>query len=97
MFVFSKARPKSINLICDKVNVTAGKRNSGVNGRSRNGLKRYKEVTTTQKIGRRENVWVIPAGNNTKDDKTEHPAPFPEPLAGDPLQYAASPHDCFVM
>ncbi len=83
MFVFSKGRPSAINLIHDKVNVTAGKRNSGVNGRGRNGQKRYKVVTTTAKKGRRENVWVIPAGNNTSDDKTDHPAVFPESLAGD--------------
>lgn len=86
MFVFSKGRPSAINLICDKVNVTAGKRNSGVNGRAKDGSKRYKEVTVTQKIGRRENVWVIPAGNNTKDDKTNHPATFPESLAGDHIK-----------
>lgn len=83
MFVFSKGRPKAINLICDKVNVTGGKRNSGVNGRGKNGEQRFKKVTTTQKIGRRENVWSIPAGNNTSDDKTSHPAVFPESLASD--------------
>ncbi len=83
MFVFSKGRPKSINLIHDKINSTAGKRNSGVNGRSKDGKKRFKEVTTTAKMGRRENVWSICAGNNTSDDKTDHPAVFPESLAND--------------
>lgn len=83
MFVLSKGRPKSINLIHDKVNVTAGRRNSGVNGRAKNGDKRYKKVDLTREIGRRENVWVIPAGNNTSDDKTSHPAVFPESLAND--------------
>ena len=83
MFVLSKERPKSINLIEDKVNTTAGKRNSGVNGRGKNGIKRLKKVTVTQNIGKRENVWVIPAGNNTRDDKTQHPAVFPESLAHD--------------
>ena len=83
MFVFSKGRPKSINLIKDKVNATAGKRNSGVNGRSVNGEQRFKKVTRTAELGKRENVWVIPAGNNTSDDKTDHPAVFPESLAND--------------
>ncbi len=83
MFVFSKGRPKSINLIHDKENSTAGNRNSGVNGRAVDGSKRFKKATTTAKIGRRENVWIIPAGNNTSDDKTEHPAVFPEKLAHD--------------
>lgn len=83
MFVFSKGRPTNVNLIHDKVNVTKGKRNSGVNGRGRNGEKRFKKITVTQPIGRRENVWTIPAGNNTTDDKTDHPAVFPESLAND--------------
>jgi len=83
MFVFSKGRPKTVNLIKDKPNATAGRRNSGVNGRGKNGEKRYKKVTLTAEVGRRENVWVIPAGNNTADDKTDHPAVFPESLAND--------------
>jgi site-specific DNA-methyltransferase (adenine-specific) len=83
MFVFSKGKPKAINLIYDKINITAGKLNSGVNGRSKKGVKRYKKVTKTAKIGKRENVWCIAAGNNTADDKTQHPAPFPEKLAND--------------
>ena len=83
MFVFSKGRPKTVNLIKDKVNATAGNKNSGVNGRGKNGEQRFKKVTTTAALGRRENVWVIPAGNNTADDKTSHPAVFPESLAMD--------------
>ena len=83
MFVFSKGRPKSINLIKDKINSTAGKRNSGVNGRGKNGEQRFKKITKTADLGRRENVWIIPAGNNTTDDKTDHPAVFPESLAND--------------
>ena len=83
MFIFSKGRPKTINLIKDKVNSTAGKRNSGVNGRGKNGEQRFKKVTRTAEFGKRENVWVIAAGNNTSDDKTDHPAVFPESLAND--------------
>ena len=40
-------------------------------------------MTKTQKIGKRGNIWTIAAGNNTLDDKTEHPAIFPEKLAND--------------
>ena len=83
MFVFSKGRPKSINLICDKKNVKAGSRDSGVNGRAKDGSKRYKKIGRVAEFGRRENVWLIPAGNNTSDDKTDHPAVFPEKLAHD--------------
>lgn len=83
MFVFSKGRPKSINLICDKKNSKAGSNDSGVNGRAKDGSKRYKKVGKVAEFGRRENVWTICAGNNTSDDKTEHPAVFPESLARD--------------
>jgi site-specific DNA-methyltransferase (adenine-specific) len=83
MFVFSKGRPKSINLICDKKNIKAGSNDSGVNGRAKDGSKRYKKVGKVAAFGRRENVWVICAGNNTADDKTDHPAVFPESLARD--------------
>jgi len=83
MFVFSKGRPKAINLIYDKPNSKAGSRDSGVNGRHKDGSKRYKTVGTVAEISKRENVWIIPAGNNTADDKTEHPAVFPESLAND--------------
>ena len=93
MFVFSKGRPKSVNLIHDKINVTGGNRNSGVNGRGKDGGQRFKKITTTAKVGRRENVWTIPAGNNTADDKTDHPAVFPESLAGDHIITWSAPGD----
>lgn len=83
MFVFSKGRPKSINLICDKKNTKAGSRDSAVNGRAKDGSKRFKKIGRVADFGRRENVWTICAGNNTSDDKTEHPAVFPESLAND--------------
>ena len=83
MFVLSKGRPNSINLICDKKNTKAGSNDSGVNGRAKDGSKRYKKVGKVAEFGRRENVWTICAGNNTADDKTEHPAVFPESLAND--------------
>ena len=83
MFVFSKGRPKSVNLIKDKPNIKAGCNDSGVNGRAKDGSKRYKKVGKVAAFGRRENVWIIPAGNNTSDDKTDHPAVFPEKLAHD--------------
>lgn len=86
MFVFSKGRPSSINLICDKKNAKAGSNDSGVNGRAKDGSKRYKKVGKVAEFGRRENVWTICAGNNTADDKTEHPAVFPESLANDHIK-----------
>lgn len=84
MFVFSKGRPSKINLIKDKINKRAGHGGSASNGYARNGQKRVnKNVKKIQALGRRENVWEIAAGNNTSDDKNEHPATFPESLAND--------------
>ena len=84
MFVFSKGRPKSINLLKDKVNVRAGNAGSASNGYHANGGKKInRNVKPVQPFGRRENVWEIAAGNNTGDDKNDHPAVFPESLAND--------------
>jgi len=86
MFIFSKGRPKSINLICDKKNVTAGKMGSASNGYHKNGTKKInKNVKRVKDYSRRDNVWEVAAGNNTGDDKTSHPAVFPEKLAFDQI------------
>lgn len=80
MFIFSKQSPKTINLIADVENKRAGTYvNSGAKSNStgtRLGDYRVK------KKGIRTNIWRYHAGNNG-DDKTDHPAPFPEALARD--------------
>ena len=83
MFVFSKGKPKSTNRIKDKVNKTAGmmsRRTHG--GRTRKyGATEKKPVNKTEKLGYRENVWKYQPGNI--NERTGHPAPFPEQLAHD--------------
>ena len=79
MFVFSKGKPKSTNLIKDKPNKHAGKSNGS-------GIKRImgKEEERTRwegnyaDFGTRYNVWRFPAERGSN-----HPAPFPEALARD--------------
>lgn len=93
MFVLSKGRPKSINLLHDRKNTKAGCKDSGVNGRNRKGEKVYKKVGTVADVSKRGNVWTIPAGNNTADDKTAHPAVFPESLAKDHILSWSNPGD----
>lgn len=76
MFVFSKGKPKAINLIADRKNKYTGT----VGGNKRGGLCKRGEY------GRRFNVWYYPNGkhNTTKDlDAFKHPAVFPEQLAYD--------------
>lgn len=69
MFVFSKGKPKTANLICDKKNKWAG----------------YKDFSGTfanpvPDFSPRTNIWKYTTSFN---DKTGHPAVFPEALAKD--------------
>ena len=86
MFVFSKACPKTINLLKDRKNKTQQKyKTSG--GRYKNGTtKKTPRNFQTEKYGRRTNIWEYNIGyNSTTKDKIafQHPAIFPEKLAED--------------
>ena len=84
MFVFSKGKPKTVNLIKDKANKWFGTK--------ANATIRQTDGTTVRNIstlgkevnayGRRKNVWLIsPVHSNT--ERCGHPAPFPIRLASD--------------
>lgn len=82
MFVLSKGRPKSINLIQDRKNKWAG---TTVHGTSRytDGTvyrKSNHNKSSVKELGHRFNIWEIPS---EKSNKTGHPAVFPEQLAED--------------
>jgi len=68
MFIFSKGKPKTINLISDKKNKWAGY--SSFDGK----------IPPVPELSPRNNIWKYSTGFN---DKTGHPAPFPEKLAKD--------------
>lgn len=85
MFVMSKGKPKTINLLRDRKNLE-----------SRDGDKGTKRLTDGRRIklsrkgygeyGRRTNIWCyhVGKGHSTKDEIAfEHPAIFPEELAKD--------------
>ena len=84
MFVLSKGKPKSVNLICDRKNKWGG---VAVHGTQRlnadgtlskiHGLKAGRKV---KEFGARYNVWDMPGDKN---NKTGHPAVFPQNLARD--------------
>ena len=85
MFVFSKGKPTTANLLKDKPNKWAGSSTFGVssnrqkNGRIKKGSKRI-----VGEFGYRNNVWEIPNGKGysaSDDIAYEHPAIFPEALA----------------
>ena len=78
MFIFSKGRPKSINLIKDKSNKSFGQDKSGVGRRKTTGEHKIETRKPSSEFSRRNNYWYIP----TQKGK-DHPAVFPEQLASD--------------
>jgi site-specific DNA-methyltransferase (adenine-specific) len=80
MFVFSKGKPKALNFIEDRVNVTAGGRRTSAKtkiGRENRSLDPSKSYTVKE-TGRRYNLWKVNPFNETSYG---HPAIFPEKLA----------------
>jgi site-specific DNA-methyltransferase (adenine-specific) len=78
MFVFSVNQPKCVNLIEDKKNKWAG--HSSFDGK----IKKVKCFSP------RENIWEYATSFN---DKTNHPAPFPEQLASDLIKSFSNERD----
>lgn len=86
MFVFSKGKPKTINLIADKKNKWGGTNVHGTfrqpDGSLRERSTTWKEVNIKE-YGVRNNVWNVPG---EKNNKTGHPAVFPKRLAMDHIR-----------
>lgn len=79
MFVFSKGKPKTLNLLEDRKNKSAGLKSKKETRSCREDRKVRDETRTVKEYGRRFNVWHISRGKNA----TQHPAVFPEQLAND--------------
>lgn len=79
MFVLSKGRPKTINLIRDRKNVRSGEESMSVSGMSKDGVTSERHRKAMQEYGKRKNIWVYGVGGG----KTHHPAVFPLKLAKD--------------
>lgn len=97
MFVLSKGKPKSVNLITDKPNKWAGQKVHGT-VRQANGKMATKNNTgrVTREFGVRQNVWDYSVGKwkTTKDEYAyKHPAIFPEQLAEDHIISWSNPGD----
>jgi site-specific DNA-methyltransferase (adenine-specific) len=87
MFILSKGKPKSINLLRDKKNKWGGAKVKG-HQREKNGelKQRSRHGEMLHDYGIRTNVWIYGTGWNktTKDEIAfKHPAMFPERLAAD--------------
>lgn len=91
MFIFSKGKPKTINLIADRKNKHAGEKITAterqVDGTLKESLGR-KKGRVIKKMGVRYNVWEI---TQASGNKTGHPAVFPEALARDHILSWSNP------
>jgi len=87
MFVFSKGKPATVNLLQDKPNKWAGATTFGnVTRREKDGALTPKGKKTINDFGVRTNIWKYNNGKGftTKDEIAHgHPAIFPESLAAD--------------
>ena len=84
MFIFSKGKPKTTNLIRDRKNKYPNRQRKGY--RAKDGQLHFQEINIDQPYSKRTNIWLISNGfNKTTKDKIayQHPAIFPEKLAED--------------
>jgi site-specific DNA-methyltransferase (adenine-specific) len=77
MFVLSKGKINTTNLIYDKPNASFGKDKSGVGRRLVTGEHKIEKRKPSAEFSRRNNYWYI------TPQKGEHPAVFPEKLVND--------------
>lgn len=103
MFVFSKGKPKTINLLKDRKNKYAGTYSGIVTKREQDGTLTTKEKKLINEYGIRTNIWSYAVGNNkSSTDKIafQHPAIFPEKLAQDHILSWSNEQDlvldCFM-
>jgi len=90
MFIFSKGKPKTTNLIKDRENKYAGckvARKSHarqVDGSVKeNSAYRIDKDRVLKDVGVRFNIWEVTSSRNINNDAGNHPAIFPEQLAND--------------
>ena len=97
MFVLSKGKPKTVNLLRDKKNTWAGYTTYGeVTRREKDGLLTKKGKKTINDYGVRTNIWRYANGKgfSTKDKIAyKHPAIFPEKLVTDHILSWSNPGD----
>lgn len=77
MFVFSKGKPKTLNLLKDRKNKSAGSVSNKETRSCREDRRNTGKKRMVAEYSRRFNVWNIGRGRN----KTSHPAVYPEELA----------------
>jgi DNA modification methylase len=88
MFVFSKGKPKTYNLIEDRKNRFTERWGNGRKVRNPDGTFSHRGNYTAKEFGRRFNIWRYNngGGHGTKDKVSQHPATFPEKLVADHIK-----------
>ena len=104
MFVLSKGKPKTANLIKDRKNIWAGEKSFGSKrNRQKNGeFTNIGTQWTRDKFGYRYNIWEYNTGHGystTDEIAYKHPAIYPEQLAADHIYTWSNEndivYDCF--
>lgn len=97
MFILTKGKPETVNLIQDKKNTWGGHETySEVTRREKDGTLTKKGKKTIAEYGRRTNIWrYINGKGHASQEKIahEHPAIFPEKLAQDHILSWSNPND----
>ena len=103
MFIFSKGKPKTTNLLKDRKNNWANTKTGNIGQRQKDGSVKKNGKKTIKEFGLRFNIWRIlnEGGWNNKDILTKkHPATFPEQLANDHIVSWSNEgdlvYDCFM-
>lgn len=96
MFVLSKGKPKTLNLLTDRRNKSFGHVSRKETRSNRENRKLIDGTRQTKEYSRRFNIWNISRGCN----KTKHPAVFPLQLAIDHIKSWSNEgdivFDCFL-
>lgn len=97
MFILSKGKPKTVNLLADKKNTCGGMTTfSEITRREKDGTLTNKGKKVINEYGVRTNIWRYNNGKgfSTKDDIAyKHPAIFPEKLVDDHILSWSNPGD----
>ena len=86
MFVFSKGKPKTTNIIKDRKNNWGNTKTGNIGQRQKDGSVKKNGIKTISEFGSRFNIWRImnEGGFMNKDVETKlHPATFPMELVND--------------
>ena len=98
MYIFSKGKPKTANLICDRKNKYAGTKIHGTNREKDGSMSRNRKVNTIPEYGRRYAIWTMQPSSSTKEREwcKEHPATFDVSLPTDHIRTWTNEGDIVV-